>query len=50
MQQAALFKFPKMQCTYRFKNRSPEMTYTKESIDLFRKAVAGMPGFSYLVS
>lgn len=42
MQQAVLQIFPEMQCTYRFKNRTPQMTFTKDCINVYKNAVQRM--------
>ncbi|KIJ28172.1 hypothetical protein M422DRAFT_215464 [Sphaerobolus stellatus SS14] len=42
MQQAVLEKFPEIQCSYRFKNRSLQMKFTRECIEVFKKAVSEM--------
>ncbi|KAF8504186.1 Quinolinate phosphoribosyl transferase [Hysterangium stoloniferum] len=40
MQQAVLDKFPDVQCTYRFNNRSHNMLFSRECIEAFKKAVS----------
>ena len=42
MQQAVLKAFPKAQSTHRFKNRSPNMLFSQESIEWFKVAVSRM--------
>ncbi|KAF8579985.1 nicotinate phosphoribosyltransferase [Ramaria rubella] len=40
MQQAVLQKFPAARCTYRFKNRSLNMLFNQECIDLFKSYIS----------
>ncbi|KAF8496626.1 nicotinate phosphoribosyltransferase [Gautieria morchelliformis] len=40
MQQAVLQAFPKAQCIHRFKNRSPNMLFSRACIETFKRAVS----------